>query len=143
VNVHCNQNSEAGEPIVFHGSQAAMVISGNTLTVTPQDTSPRPEGYSLNGWTAAAKQQYLDQWHAEHPAPPVKPAEVETYAAPQGYNDTADHIANFFSAVETRQHVVEDEVFGNNAAIACHMANHSYFHRIVAQWDAAAKTIKG
>jgi predicted dehydrogenase len=143
VNVHCNQNSEAGEPIVFHGSQAAMVISGNTLTVTPQDTSLRPEGYSLNGWTAAAKQQYLDQWHAEHPAPPVKPAEVETYAAPQGYNDTADHIANFFSAVETRQHVVEDEVFGNNAAIACHMANHSYFHRIVAQWDAAAKTIKG
>ena len=143
VNVHCNQNSEAGEPIVFHGSQAAMVISGNTLTVTPQDTSLRPEGYSLNGWTAAAKQQYLDQWHAEHPAPPAKPAEVETYAAPQGYNDTADHIANFFSAVETRQHVVEDEVFGNNAAIACHMANHSYFHRIVAQWDAAAKTIKG
>ena len=143
VNVHCNQNSEAGEPIVFHGSQAAMVISGNTLTVTPQDTSLRPEGYSLNGWTAAAKQQYLDQWHAEHPAPPAKPAEVETYAAPQGYNDTADHIANFFSAVETREHVVEDEVFGNNAAIACHMANHSYFHRIVAQWDAAAKTIKG
>jgi predicted dehydrogenase len=143
VNVHCNQNSEAGEPIVFHGSQAAMVISGNTLTVTPQDTSLRPEGYSLNGWTAAAKQQYLDQWHAEHPAPPAKPAEVETYAAPQGYNDTADHIANFFSAVETREHVVEDEVFGNNAAIACHMANHSYFHRTVAQWDAAAKTIKG
>ena len=49
-------------------------------------------------------------------------------AAPQGYDDTADHIATFFQAVETREHVVEDEVFGNNAAIACHMANHSYFN---------------
>ena len=29
----------------------------------------------------------------------------------------------------TREHVVEDEVFGNNTAIACHMANHSYFHQ--------------
>ena len=64
-------------------------------------------------------------------------------ANPQGYNDTADHIANFFSAVHTRQHVVEDEVFGNTAAIGCHLANHSYFHRNVATWDAAAKTIKG
>ena len=61
----------------------------------------------------------------------------------QGYDDTADHIANFFRAVETREHVVEDEVFGNNAAIGCHMANYSYFHRTVATWDAATKTIKG
>jgi predicted dehydrogenase len=142
VNVHCNQNNEAGEPIIFYGSEATMVINGNTLTVTPQDTRPRPEGYSLDGWTAAAKQQYLEEWHAAHPAPPVKLAEVESYSAPQGYDDTADHIANFFSAVHSRQHVVEDEVFGNNAATACHMANHSYFHRAVATWDAAAKTIK-
>jgi len=68
---------------------------------------------------------------------------VERYTAPQGYDDTADHIAAFFHAIETREHVVEDEVFGNNAAIACHLANHSYFHRSLATWDAATKTIKG
>ena len=143
VSLHCNQNNEAGEPIIFYGKQATMVINGNTLTVTPQDTNPRPEGYSLNGWTAAAKKRYLDEWHAAHPEPPVKLGEVESYTAPQGYDDTADHLANFFHAVETREHVAEDEVFGNNAAIGCHMANHSYFHRTVATWDAAAKTIKG
>jgi predicted dehydrogenase len=142
VNLHCNQNNEAGEPIIFYGSEATMVINGNTLTVTPQDTSPRPEGYSLNGWTAAAKQHYLDDWHAAHPAPAAKLGEVETYSGSPGYNDTVDHIAAFFQAIETREHVVEDEVFGNNAAIACHMANHSYFHRNVATWDAATKTIK-
>jgi predicted dehydrogenase len=143
VNLHCNQNNEAGEPIIFYGSEATMVINGNTLTVTPQDTSPRPEGYSLNGWTAASKQQYLDEWHAAHPVPAAKLGEVETYSASPGYNDTVDHIAAFFHGIETREHVVEDEVFGNNAAIACHMANHSYFHRNVATWDAGTKTIKG
>jgi predicted dehydrogenase len=142
VSLHCNQNNEAGEPIIFYGSDATMVINGNTLTVTPQDTSPRPEGYSLNGWTAVAKQQYLDDWRATHPAPGPKLGEVESYSASPGYNDTVDHIAAFFRAIETREHVVEDEVFGNNAAIACHMANHSYFHRNVATWDAAARLIK-
>jgi predicted dehydrogenase len=142
VNLHCNQNNSAGEPIIFYGREATMTISGNTLTVTPQDTSPQPEGYSLNGWTAEAKQQYLKDWHAEHPDPPAKLAEVDTYSAPHGYDDTADHIANFFRAVETREHVVEDEIFGNNAAIACHMANHSYFHHAIATWDAAAQNIK-
>ncbi len=142
VNLHCNQNNAAGEPIIFYGSEATMVINGDTLLVTPQDTRPQPEGYSLNGWTAQMKQQYLDEWHAAHPAPPARLAEVESYAATPGYNDSVDHIANFFKAVETREHVIEDEVFGNNAAIACHMANHSYFHRSVATWDATTKTVK-
>ena len=142
VNLHCNQNNAAGERMIYYGREATMTISGNTLTVTPQDTSPQPEGYSLNGWTAEAKQQYLKDWHVAHPEPPATLAEVETYSAPRGYDDTADHIANFFRAVETREHVVEDEIFGNNAAIACHMANHSYFHHSIATWDAAAQSIK-
>jgi predicted dehydrogenase len=142
VNLHCNQNSAPGEDIIFYGREATLVISGNALTVTPQDVSPQPEGYSLNGWTAEDKKQYLNEWHAAHPASPAKLAEVETYSAPRDYNDTADHIAAFFRAIETREHVVEDEIFGNNAAIACHMANHSYFHRAIATWDAPSQTIK-
>ncbi len=143
VNLHCNQNNAAGEPIIFYGSEGTMVINGNTLTVTPQDTRPQPEGYALNGWTAEAKKKYLDDWHAAHPEPPAKLAELETFSATPGYDDTVDHIANFFRAVETRERVIEDEVFGNNAAIACHMANHSYFQHGVAVWDTAAQSIKG
>ena len=56
VNLHCNQNNAAGEPIIFYGSEATLVINGNTLTVTPQDTRPQPEGYSLNGWTARSEE---------------------------------------------------------------------------------------
>jgi len=143
VNLHCNQNNSNEESTVFYGREATLTIDGNGLTVAPQDTSPQPEGYSLDGWTAADKKKYLEEWHAAHPERPAKLGEVESYAAPHGYDDTADHIANFFKAIETREHVIEDEVFGNNAAIACHMANHSYFHRNVATWDASAQSIKG
>jgi predicted dehydrogenase len=142
VSVHCNQNNAAGESIVFYGREGTMAINGDTVTVTPQDTRPQPEGYSLNGWTAEAKKQYLQEWRAAHPPQPATLAEAESFTAPQSYNDTVDHIANFFRAVDTRERVVEDEVFGNNAAIACHMANHSYFHRAIAAWDATAQSIK-
>ncbi len=143
VNMHCNQNNAAGDITIFYGKEATMTINGNTLAVAPQDTRPQPEGYSLNGWTAEAKQKYMEEWRAAHPQPPAALPLTETLSAQQGYDDTADHIANFFRAVETRKHVVEDEVFGNNAAIACHMANHSYFNKNVARWDAASQTIKG
>jgi predicted dehydrogenase len=143
VSLHCNQNNASGDITAFYGKEATMVINGNTLTVTPQDTRPQPEGYSLNGWTSAAKKQYLNGWHAAHPASAASIGEAETYTVTPGYDDTADHLTNFFRAVETREPVTENEVFGNHTAIACHMANHSYFHGFAAKWDEETKTIKG
>jgi predicted dehydrogenase len=142
VNIHCNQNAENGERTIFYGHEATMELHNGSLTVTPQDTRPEPEGYGLNGWTEAAKKQYMDEWYAAHPATRAPMEEVQVFTEPR-YDDTTDHLANFYRAVETREHVVEDEVFGNNTAIACHMANHSYLHKGAATWDAASKTIKG
>ncbi len=95
--------------------------------------------------TEAQRKQGLEDWRAAHPqaAPALAKAAGESYSLPQGYNDTAEHIANFFRAVETREPVVENEVFGNHAAIGCHLANYSYFHKTIATWDAGTKTIKG
>ena len=69
--------------------------------------------------------------------------ESETYGMPSGYNDVVDHQANFFNAIRTRKKTVEDEEFGNNAAIGCHLANYSYFKETAALWDSASKTIRG
>ena len=142
VNLHCNQNNDApGDITALYGKEGSLIIKGNTLTFAPQDTHPQPEWYSLNGWTADLKKKYYDDWWAAHPQKYDAPL-TETYTDPQGFDDTVAHIANFFRAVETREHVLEDEVFGNNAAIACHMANHSYFNHAAAVWDPASKTIK-
>lgn len=143
LSLHCNQNSASEEPIVFAGSEARMELVGNHLTVLPQDTRPRPESYSTDGWTTALKEQYLAEWHKAHPSLPPALEGAESYALPPGYDDTAAHLANFFHAVVMRKPVVEDAVFGNHAAIACHMANYSYFRKAVATWDEASRSIKG
>jgi predicted dehydrogenase len=146
VHLHCNQNNNDGdEGLAFYGSKGTLVVTGRTVTFTPQDVRPQFEGYGWNGMTQAQRQKGLEEWRAGHPAAKaaVVPNEVESYAMPQGYDDTADHLANFFRAVQTREHVVEDEIFSNNATLGCHLANYSYFHHNVATWDAAAKTIRG
>jgi predicted dehydrogenase len=146
AHVHCNQNNNDGDDrISFFGSTGTLVLTGNTVTFTPQDVTPRFESYGWNGMTNEQRRQGMEAFRAAHPVQPpaVVANQVESYTVQQGYNDTADHIANFFRAVNTRQRVVEDEVFGHHAAIGCHMANYSYFHRGVATWDEGTKTIKG
>jgi predicted dehydrogenase len=142
VNVRCNQNNETDEDTIFYGKEGTLTIKGDNVTFAPQDTRPQPEYYALDGWTVDTKKKYYDDWKAAHPQQPAPLPQIETFSAPRDYDDTAEHIAAFLHAVETREHVVEDEVFGNNTAIACHMANHSYLSKRAAIWDPAAQTIK-
>ena len=73
-------------------------------------------------------------------APPL--SETVSFTTPD-FDDTQPHLWNFFEAVRTRKPVVEDVVFGHNAALACHMANESYFRRTTVSWDETTKTIRG
>jgi predicted dehydrogenase len=145
VTLRCNLNNDGGEFIGFYGTQGTMIIRNSTLSYAPQDTRPEPEGYSTMGWPKDMREQYVKEWEAQHPKTGVLAAKVdkdeESYASPAGYNDTADHQAHFFSAVRSRQPVTENEMFGNNAAIGCHLSNFAYFNKSVAVWDPAAKKI--
>jgi len=147
VDMRCNLNNDGGEFIGFYGDKGTMIIKGSTLTFSPQNTEPEPEGYSVVGWPAELRKQYLADWEKDHPLPAPFVSklteQVETYVPPPGYNDTVDHEANFFSSVRSHKPCVENEVFGNNAAIGCHLANYSYFNKRPAMWDAAAKKITG
>ena len=58
------------------------------------------------------------------------------------WDDVRPHLNVFFQSVKSRKPVTEDAVFGNHAAIACHMANESYFRKRPVTWDEASKTIK-
>jgi predicted dehydrogenase len=145
VTLRCNLNNDGGEFIGFYGTKGTMIIKDATLSYKPQDTRPEPEGYSIGGWPAVLRNQYLKEWHAQHPEPaPLTwnvDAEGESYALPAGYSDTVDHQTNFYNAVRSRKPVVENEVFGNNAAIGCHLANFAYFNNDVAVWDPTGKKI--
>jgi predicted dehydrogenase len=143
--VRCNLNNAGGEFIAFYGDKGTMIIREKTVTYTPEDTRPKPEDYSIYGWPAALRNQYLKQWAAEHPLPPPLDfkvdEETEVFALPDGYSDIPDHQTNFFNAVRSRKPTVENEVFGNHAAIGCHLANYAYFKKSVAVWDGAAQKI--
>jgi predicted dehydrogenase len=144
VSLTSNLNNESPEQIRFFGNKGTLEIVGSTLTYTPQDTSPKPETYSTKGWPARLRNQYLAKWAEEHPKPAPRDYQViegETFTMPAGYSDVSAHQANFFDAVRTRKPVVENEHFGNHAAIGCHLANYSYFKKTPAKWDAATKTI--
>ena len=82
------------------------------------------------------------QWHAEHD-PATRPGAVQRRAVYRGddWDDLNPHLWNFFQAVKRASQWSEDAVFGNHAAIACHMANESYFRKKPVYWDAANKRI--
>ena len=145
VSLRCNLNNDGGEFIAFYGTEGTLIIKDATLTFKPQDTRPRPEGYSIIGWAPALRAEYLAKFHEEHPNPAPLDWKVdddsEVYELPAGYSDLVDHETRFFNAVRTRKPVVENEVFGNNAVLACHLANFSYFNKTAAVWDAGAKKI--
>jgi len=146
VVLRCNHNNNfEGESFTFYGKKGTMVIRGSVLTFKPQAPSGQAEDYSIFGWPAKLRQEYLENWRREHPLPlPGKigvSGDEEVYTTPPGYSDMADHLANFFNSVRTRKPVVENEVFGNNAAIGCHLSNYSYFNRTAAIWDAGARKI--
>jgi len=74
--------------------------------------------------------------------PGKEPAlEGVTYRS-DSWDDEKPHLWNFFQAVRSRKPVVEDAVFGHNAALACHLANESYSRKSAVYWDAASKSIK-
>jgi len=143
VYMRLNLGTESPEIYRFQGSKGILELTEFSLTFYPQpgvDTAP---SYYASGFPRAMREEYFKKWHQEHdPVPGKEPAlEGVTYRS-DSWDDEKPHLWNFFQAVRSRKPVVEDAVFGHNAALACHMANESYFRKSGVYWDAASKSIK-
>jgi len=143
VYMRLNLGTESPEIYRFQGSKGILELTEFSLTFYPQpgvDTAP---SYYASGFPRAMREEYFKKWHQEHdPVPGKEPAlEGVTYRS-DSWDDEKPHLWNFFQAVRSRKPVVEDAVFGHNAALACHLANESYFRRSAMYWDAASKSIK-
>src|SRR5437016_4013755 len=96
--LRCNLNNDQGDYIGFYGNKGTMTLQGSTLTYIPQDTHPEPEAYSIFGWPAQLRNEYLQKFQQEHPLSAVNITEPpEVFTPPAGYSDLVDHQANFFS----------------------------------------------
>lgn len=128
VNVRLTLATETPEVTRILGTHGVVEISKSSVTHIPQlgiDTSP---SYYSQSFPAAMRAEYDREWHAKNdPILAKHPLAKATVWRGPSWDNLGPHLSNFFNAVRTRQPVVEDVVFGHNAAAACHMANASYF----------------
>ncbi len=143
VYVRLSLGAETPEFCRFLGPKGILEASGTQLRLTPQKGIDTEPSYYSGGFPAAMKKEYVSQWHAEHdPVPGHEPLSDDTIFRSDDWDDVRPHLWNFFQAVKSRKPVAEDAVFGNHAAIACHMANESYFRKQPVYWDADSNNIK-
>jgi predicted dehydrogenase len=143
VYLRLNAGCESPEYYRFQGSKGYLEVSEYSITYSPQSGKDEYPCYYVSGYPAAMRDAYVKRWHAEHDPTPGKEPLVETYSYKgNSWDDVRPHLWNYFQHVRSRTPVVEDAVFGHNAALACHMANESYFRKASTIWDAASGKIK-
>ena len=130
VNMRLNLGTELPEVYRFQGSKGILEVTGSSITFTPQSGVDESPSYYAYSFPKPLRDAYLKEWREQH-APKMGQYPMREALTIQGpnYDDIRPHLWNFFEAVRSRRPVVEDAVFGHNAALACHMANDSYFKR--------------
>jgi predicted dehydrogenase len=143
VYIRLNLGSESPEILRFLGSKGILELTETGITFRAQrgvDTAP---SYYTGSFPGPLRNEYVETWHAEHdPRPGEEPLTDGVSYEGDSYDDTRPHLWRFFQAVKTRQPVVQDAVFGHHAAIACHMANESYFQKRPVTFDPTAEMIR-
>ena len=143
VYVRLNLGTETHNGYRFMGSKGILEVSGHALNYLPQTGVDDSPSYYSQSFPKELREDYLKKWHEDHDAPPGKEPLSEGFSyASVSSGELKPHLWNFFQAVRTRQPVVEHVIFGHHAALACHMANESYFRRSAVTWDAAAEKIR-
>jgi predicted dehydrogenase len=142
VYVRLGLGTETPEQSRFLGPKGILEAGGGELRFAPQSGVDNSPSYYSASFPAKMRAEYVKQWHAEHDPQLGRELPSETTYQGHDWDDTKPHLWNFFQAVKSRQPVTEDAVFGNHAAIACHMANESFFRQKPVTWDVATHSIK-
>ena len=134
---------EMAEVTRFQGSHGLIELREFSVTHIPQTGKDSSPSYYDSSFPQKMRDEYRKKWHEEQdPRPGQEPDSATTTWNGNDYDDLRPHIWKFFEAVRTRQPVVQDAVFGHHAALACHMANESYFRKSPVYWDEGSGTIK-
>jgi len=144
VYMRLNLGTEMPEMYRIQGSKGLLEVTGSSLSYTPQSGKDQYPSYYTGSYPRALRDAYLTKWHQDNDpkmGQQVMMPETISFSGPD-FDDVRPHLWTYFEAVRTRKPVVEDVVFGHHAALACHMANESYFRKTSVSWDEASKSIK-
>ena len=138
-----NQGTEMPETYRFQGTRGILEVTEFGISYTPQTGQDSSPSYYDNSFPHAMRAAYEKKWKEQNtPKLGHEPMPESVTIKGPDFDDMHPHLWTFFEAVRTRKPVVEDAVFGHHAALACHMANESYFRQRPVTWDTASKTIK-
>jgi predicted dehydrogenase len=142
VYVRLNLGSATPEIARFLGPKGVLEAQGQSLRFLPQTGQDEEPSYYSDSFPAKMHADYVSQWHAEHPEHYGKePISTEMLFEGDDWDDLKPHLWNFFEATKSRRPVTEDAVFGHHAALACHMANESYFQKKPVFWNEQSHSI--
>lgn len=138
VYLRLNLGCETPEVYRFQGSKGILEVNEFGIAHYPQTGEDSAPSYYAFSFPQPMRDAYFKQWHEKHDPPVGKEPipESDSYKG-NDYDDVKPHLWNFFKSVKSRKPVVEDAIFGNNAALACHMANEAYFRNAPVVWDEA------
>ncbi len=143
VYVRLGLSTETLERAVYMGPKGLLDTTEFGITYSPQSGKDTAPSYYDNSFPQPMRDQYVSQWYATHGVEPGKePLTEQTIYTGDDWDDLKPHLWTFFQAVKSRRQTVENAVFGNHAAIACHMANQSYFSKQQVFWDAASRSVR-
>ena len=143
VYLRLNLGCETPETYRFQGSKGILEATEFGIALYPQTGEDSAPSYYATSFPRAMREAYEKQWHEEHdPAVGKEPlSEAYTYKG-DDWDDQRPHMWAYLQGVRSRKPLTEDTVFGHHAALACHMANQSYFRQAAVIWDEAAGEIK-
>jgi len=142
VYVRLNLGSATPEMARFLGPKGVLEAQGQSLRFLPQTGKDDGPSYYSDSFPAQMHADYVKQWEAEHPEHYGKePISADMLYQGTDWDDLKPHLWTFFQATKTRNSVTEDAVFGHHAALACHMANESYFQKRQVFWNEESHSI--
>lgn len=143
VYVRLDQDSRTPERALYMGPKGLLDTNQFSITYSPQSGLNTSPSYYASSFPKKMREEYIRDWYAKHGVQPGKdPLTEQVVYTGDDWDDLKPHLWTFFEAVKSRKPNVENAVFGNHAAIACHMANESYFRKQQVFWDDASRTVK-
>jgi predicted dehydrogenase len=143
VYLRLNLGCETPEMYRFQGSKGILEVTEFGMSYYPQTGEDTAPSYYASSFPREMRETYFKKWHEEHDPAPGKEPLFETFNYKgDDWDDQRPHMWAYFQAVRSRKPLPEDAVFGHHAALACHMANESYFRKAAVTWDAASAQIK-
>jgi predicted dehydrogenase len=143
VYLRLNLGCETPETYRFQGSKGILEVNELGINYYPQTGEDSAPSYYASSFPKAMRDAYEKEWHEKHDAIPGQEPLAESYSYKgDDWDDERPHMWAYFQAVRSRKPLPEDTVFGHHAALACHMANESYFRNCAVVWDSASNQIK-